>query len=279
MLIMEFKHKESITFNYANVFFSHYFNNDTKCTHMAKNHYLVYVFSGEVLVEEGDNREKQTTIRKGECAFIRRNNRVYLTKQPKDDEQYSGIFMMFQRNFLREIYNKMEKKSIPVDADKSSQNVIKIEATPDIESLFTSMKPYFNSSFKPSDELMTLKLEEGVHALLNTDKSFYGTLFDFTEPWKIDILEFMEENYMYDLKIEEIAHFTGRSLTSFKRDFSKISNLSPQKWLMEKRLKVAYDKIKNGNKKISDVYLEVGFKNFSHFSSAFKKQFGVSPTA
>jgi AraC-like DNA-binding protein len=28
----------------------------------------------------------------------------------------------------------------------------------------------------------------------------------------------------------------------------------------------------------SDVYLDVGFENLSHFSFAFKKQFGYSPT-
>lgn len=47
---------------------------------------------------------------------------------------------------------------------------------------------------------------------------------------------------------------------------------------MEKRLKAAQDKLNNEQKKVSDVYLEVGFKNFSHFSTAFKKQFGYSPS-
>jgi AraC-like DNA-binding protein len=41
-----------------------------------------------------------------------------------------------------------------------------------------------------------------------------------------------------------------------------------------KRMKVAYDKICSDNKKVSNVYLEVGFKNLSHFSTAFKKQYG-----
>lgn len=83
---------------------------------------------------------------------------------------------------------------------------------------------------------------------------------------------------MYDLSVEDIAGFTGRSLASFKRDFKRISNLPPQRWLIEKRLKVAHDKIRNEKRKISDVYLEVGFKNLSHFSTAFKKQYGFSPT-
>lgn len=39
----------------------------------------------------------------------------------------------------------------------------------------------------------------------NIDKTFYPTLFDFTEPWKIDILDYLEDNYMFDLSIEQIA--------------------------------------------------------------------------
>ena len=140
------------------------------------------------------------------------------------------------------------------------------------------MKPYFNSEKVPAKELMQLKLQEGVYTLLSIDKSFYPALFDFTEPWKIDILDFLEENYMFDLSVEQIAGFTGRSLAAFKRDFKKISTLPPQKWIIEKRLNVASDKIQNENRKISDVYLEVGFKNLSHFSSAYKKQFGMAPS-
>jgi len=243
---------------------------------MAKNHYLVYIYSGELLLEEVSNR---IVVHKGECAFIRRDNRVTLTKQPKDDEQYKGIFLTFKRNFLRELYQRIEKREIPQDAQKEGPSVIKLNKSPDIESLFSSMTPYFNSSFQPSEELMQLKLQEGVFALLGIDKKFYACLFDFTEPWKIDIIDYLNENYMYDLTIEDIAHYTGRSLSTFKRDFKKISSLSPQKWLIEKRLKMAFDKIRNEKKRVSDVYLEVGFKNFSHFSAAFKKQYGYSPTA
>jgi AraC-like DNA-binding protein len=91
-------------------------------------------------------------------------------------------------------------------------------------------------------------------------------------------MDYLNANYMYDLTIEDMACFTGRSLAAFKRDFTKISDLPPQKWLIEKRLKVAHDEIRNNNKQVSDVCFEVGFKNLSHFSTAFKKQFGYTPT-
>jgi AraC-like DNA-binding protein len=140
------------------------------------------------------------------------------------------------------------------------------------------MTPYFDSSIQPTEELIKLKLQEGLLILLNIDKNFYSSLFDFSEPWKIDILGYLNDNYMYDLSMEEIASYTGRSLASFKRDFKKISNLSPQKWLINKRLEAAQWKLRNENKKVSDVYVEVGFKNLSHFSKVYKDAFGYAPS-
>jgi AraC-like DNA-binding protein len=140
------------------------------------------------------------------------------------------------------------------------------------------MTPYFDSPIPPTDELLKLKMTEGVLVLLNTDKNVYASLFDFSAPWKIDILDYLNENYMYDLSSEDMANFTGRSTASFKRDFKKISNLSPRKWLIQKRLEMAQIKIKNENRKVSEVCFEVGFKNLSHFSRVYKETFGVAPS-
>jgi AraC-like DNA-binding protein len=211
--------------------------------------------------------------------FIRKDNQVSMTKQPKNGEQFKSIFLNFPRNFLREFYRTLNKKQLPEDAKRQKVSVYKLPADrPDICSLFESMTPYFDSPIPPTAELLKLKMTEGVLILLNTDKDVYASLFDFAEPWKIDILDYLNENYMYDLSVKEIASYTGRSLASFKRDFKKISPLSPEKWVIEKRLKIAYDKIREDGKKISDVCFEVGFKSLSHFSTAFKRQYGVPPT-
>ena len=262
-------------FNYSDVFFSYHFSDERRCSSMAKEHYLIYVYSGEYIIDEG---KKRTVARAGECVFIRRDNRVNMIKQSLGEEPFRGIFMFFKRSFLREILHKFEKKELPEHADKLKSSVLKLPNTPDITGLFQSMVPYFDSSVKPTEEMMNLKLLEGVYSLLNIDRRFYPALFDFTEPWKIDILDFLNQNYMYDLSMEEIASFTGRSLSTFKRDFAKISDLSPQKWLIQRRLKAAHEMLRNEGKKVSDVYVEVGFKNLSHFSAAFKKQFGIAPS-
>lgn len=167
---------------------------------------------------------------------------------------------------------------MPETRVKKIPSITPLDQNPNIDSLFQSMLPYFDTTITPPEELMQLKLQEGVYSLLHIDKTFYQCLFDFTEPWKIDIMEFMEQNYMNELSMEEIAAFTGRSLSSFKRDFKKISNISPQRWIIERRLRAAYDLIKYEGGRVKDVFMEVGFKNQSHFSSAFKKQYGFSPS-
>ena len=269
------KEESYIVSRYSDILFSYYFSDNCMCTNMVRDHFLVYVFSGEYILEEG---KKSIVVRPGECVFLRRDNRVNMIKQPRGEEPFMGIFLTFKRNFLRAVYQRFERKELPLQVSKHKQSVIKLPQTPDIKGLFQSLTPYFDSSIEPSEEIMKLKLMEGVYSLLNIDERFYATLFDFSEPWKIDILDFLNENYMYDLTIEDMASFTGRSPSTFKRDFHKISTLSPQKWLINKRLDAAQEMLRDKNRSVTDVYMEVGFKNLSHFSTAFKKQFGVAPS-
>jgi len=272
---MENKHQDKMFFTYGDIFFSYFFNHDTICSDMVRNHSLTYVYGGEMIIEERGNH---ITIGKGECAFIKRDNRIVMTKQSKDGEHYKGIFMNFHRSYLRDIFRKMGNNEIPNTNNKYAESVVKLPPTAEIDSLFHSMTPYFNYDTKPRDEFMQLKLQEGIYALLNINEKFYPTLFDFAEPWKIDILEFLNENYMTELSMEDIAHFTGRSLATFKRDFKKISELTPQKWIIRKRLEVAHELIRQNGMKIKDVCMDVGFKNISHFSKVYKEAYGYSPT-
>lgn len=272
---MKFVKNESSTFNYSDIFFSYLHHNERQCTQTAKDHVLLYVYSGEFVVEQ---EKKKTVIHKGESLFVRRDNRVTMTKQPIGNEPFTGIFLIFKRQFLRDFFQKVDKGNVPIERVKKILDVINLDKNPNIDSLFQSMIPYFDSSIVPPVDLMELKLQEGVYSLLDINRDFYQILFDFTEPWKIDILEFLEHNFMEELSITQIASFTGRSLATFKRDFKKISDLPPQKWLIQRRLKSAYDKIHYEGKRIKDAYMEAGFKNQSHFSIAFKRQYGFSPS-
>lgn len=264
-------------FECSDVFIASYFTDDRGCAHCNREHTLIYLCSGELEITEGRTK---TVLHPGECAFMRRDNRMWLQKRVGAGSPYRSIVLKFSRDFLRDFYRGLNRSELPVtiDRDTSSLRVLP-SGRPDLRSLFESLIPYFDSAVRPADEILKMKMTEGIFAILNTDKSLYASLFDFVDPWKIDILEFMEKNYMNELTMEEMAYYTGRSLSSFKRDFRQYSDLTPAKWLLKRRLQAAYEMIRKGGRKVSDICYDVGFKNLSHFSKAYKDTFGISPTA
>ena len=263
------------TLRYSDIFLAMYSDNGSSCLHRNHSHVLVYMYSGELEIKE---RDTVARLHKGECAFIRKDFGVQLTKQPYREEQFKAIFLMFTDKFLRSFYSRLAKDSLPDDAQRSKVSLYRLPSNrPDIVSLFESMAPYFNSGIRPTDELLELKMSEGMYVLLNTDRNLYASLFDFADSWKIDIMGFMEQNYKNNLALEEMAKYTGRSLATFKRDFSKVSDLSPQKWVIRRRLEAAHALILSGARKVTDICYEVGFKNLSHFSKAYKGMYGCSP--
>ena len=242
---------------YSDIFLAMYSDNGSSCLHRNHSHVLVYMYSGELEIKE---HKKITRLHKGDCAFIRKDFSVQLTKQSRKMEQFKAVFLMFTDKFLRNFYCRLDKESLPENARRSKVSLYRLPSDrPDIVSLFESMTPYFNSGIRPTDELLELKMTEGLYVLLNTDKNLYASLFDFADPWKIDIMDFMEQNYMNDLTLAEMANYTGRSLATFKRDFNKVSDLSPQKWVIRRRLEAAHALILSGTRKVTDVCYRVCF--------------------
>lgn len=267
--------KGTTTLRYSDIFLAMYFDDGMSCLHRNHSHVLVYMYSGELEINE---RDKITRLHRGDCAFICKDFGVQLTKQAYKGEQFKAIFLMFTTRFLRDFYSRLDKTKVPEEATRSKVSLCKLPSNrPDIVSLFESMTPYFNSGIQPANELLELKMTEGVYVLLNTNKNFYASLFDFADPWKLDILDFLEANYANDLSMKEIANYTGRSLATFKRDFKKVSDLTPQKWIIRRRLEAARELILSGRWKVTDVCYDVGFRNLSHFSKAYKAMFGCSP--
>ena len=269
------KEDPHVIFNYNNVFFSCFYDDDRMCTHRCKEFALNYVYSGEMVLDDGI---QQVRVGKGECAFVPRDLRITMYKQPKDGERYQGIFVSFPREQRRQAYESLGANRIPANTPRLDPGALKLPRTAELASLFASLMPYFDSNVKPNDDIMRLKQLEGILALIHIDPRFGPTLFDFSESWKIDILDFMNENYMHELTTEDMAHYTGRSLAAFKRDFKKVSDVTPERWLTRKRLQIAYEMIEEGRLKMVDICYKVGFKNPSHFSTAFKKQYGMTPT-
>lgn len=266
-------------YNYMDTFYCCQVERDRWCEEMVSEHMLVYLCSGEM---DLITPNKEYHLKKGDAFFIRCNHLVKKVKRPSANGQpFKGLFLQLKMPFLKRLID-MHAYPIPMAVEKRAEEekvFVLLEKHPFLNGLFSSLEQYFDAQQYPSKMLMEAKMEEAVFMLLQLHPELTRTLFDFTETWKIDLKEFMDKNYKCDLTIEQFAHYSGRSLSSFKKDFAQIFHLTPSRWIVRRRLEEAHHLIEKFGKKPSEVYWEVGFKNLSHFSTAFKKEYGVSPSA
>ena len=174
--------------------------------------------------------------------------------------------------------NFQERHRIQATKSADKGAFMRIPDHPLIHPFILSLKPYYESSGRIREPYATIKREELLLILLESQPSLTSILFDYGIPQKIDLEKFMNGHYKFNVSIERLAYMTGRSLSAFKRDFEKIFHISPGNWLLQKRLQEAHYLIKEKGSKPSDVYLEVGFEDLSHFSFAFKNAYGVAPS-
>ncbi|GGE97960.1 AraC family transcriptional regulator [Hymenobacter cavernae] len=236
------------------------------------DHTLVGVLAGELKVVQAD---RTLSCGPGDTLLLPRKQPITLLKYPKDGVAYQAVVMKLPTALVRAYY----AENIPTPVRLAATGMLLFSKSPLLQSLFASLLPYLELEHRLPEKLLAVKVTEVIEILRNLDEHSDEVLADFSEPGKINLVEFMEANYMFNMPLTTFSYLTGRSLTTFKRDFKKAFLLSPQRWLTQKRLALAHYQLVEKRRKPVELYLEVGFENLAHFSHAFKKQFGYPPTA
>lgn len=233
-------------------------------------HLLGWLIAGETKVIQGETTNVFTA---GDIFLIPRNCVATFINYEKDGRQHKAVSMYLTAEKLQSVYAAHPPAAVvPLPA-----KVISFNKHPLLESCLHSLSPYFDVPGAFPENIASLKITEAISILRIVHPEVDGLLANFEEPGKIDLASFMEKHFMNNLPMEKFGYLTGRSLSTFHRDFKKIYHTTPQKWLMDKRLALAHYQLKEKQRKPVDVYLEVGFEDLSHFSFAFKKHFGYSP--
>ena len=232
---------------------------------------LIWFISGETKIVQS---EVTRVFKSGDIFLIPRNKPATIINYPKDGLPHKTVVMHLTTDLLRNFYKDIQVKTKiePVPGIRVYNN------HPLLESCLASVVPYFEITDEFPKNLALLKITEAISILRTIDPDIDGVLANFDDPHKVDLVSYMEKNYMFNMPLERFGYLTGRSLTSFKRDFKKAFNSTPQRWLTQKRLELAHYKLAEHKAKPAEVCYEIGFENLSHFSFAFKKQFGYAPT-
>ena len=89
---------------------------------------------------------------------------------------------------------------------------------------------------------------------------------------------FISSQYMLDIGVEEVARYLNLNRSYFSDIFSKATGVSPSKYIMNYRMKLAGELFSDTNVSVSTVANSVGYTDVFNFSKAFKKYWGVSPS-
>ncbi|CAH0142264.1 Exoenzyme S synthesis regulatory protein ExsA [Pedobacter sp. Bi27] len=234
-------------------------------------HSFVLIISGEMKVIQA---ERTYIFGADSMLLFPRNQISTVIKQPMNNLPYQAVVFGLTVDKLKAFYAN-ERPNLTAPPDSSVRILNK---QPLLESFFASVIPYLNLEQPLPEKIAELKLYEAISILRSIEPDIDSVLSDFSEPGKINLVDFMEKHFKFNMPLEKFAYLTGRSLSTFIRDFKKAFKITPQRWLTIKRLELAHFQLSKKEKKATEIYLETGFENLSHFSFAFKKHFGYPPS-
>lgn len=91
------------------------------------------------------------------------------------------------------------------------------------------------------------------------------------------VKDYIEANLDNDLGLAEISAVAGLSQFHFARSFRTTTGLTPQRYLMERRIERAKELLTTNDMPIIEISLRTGFKNQSHFTTMFRKFTNLTP--
>ncbi|KXH84241.1 helix-turn-helix domain-containing protein [Chryseobacterium kwangjuense] len=232
-------------------------------------HFFLFLAKGEMNAYDGTKHYK---LKPGESCMVRKN-RLARYNKVKENNEFEKVIFIFDEPFLKDF---QKKHHILFKNHPSKNAFIRLKKDKLMDSFLLSLEPYYNGSGDIGKTFSDVKREELLLILLQLHPELSDVLFDFGVPGRLDIEKFMQQNYRFNVSTERFAFLTGRSLSAFKRDFKTIFNDTPNRWLVKRRLQEARFLIEEQKQRPSDIYLDLGFEDLSHFSFAFKKEFGMT---
>ncbi len=236
--------------------------------------YFVYVLEGKKVWHIPG---KSFELTEGRCIFVKKG--AHIVEQFFDSRFCVVVFFVSDR-FISETIRTHVKGTLTNGQSNDSLSIAAVDTDDSLHAFFNSIVPYFLSNKEANKSLLELKFKELILNVIGNPKNrsiteYFQSLM--TDSFPESIRKILEENFHYNLRLEDYARMCGRSLSAFKRDFEEHFKSSPGRWLTNRRLQHAHILIQTSQKSISEIAYESGFENASHFNRAFKEKFGHSP--
>lgn len=140
---------------------------------------------------------------------------------------------------------------------------------------------YFENPSLVNDDILILKLKEIILLLSQTQnaESIQVILSQLFSPAIYTFKQIIEAHLFSAVSIEELARKTNLSLSSFKREFTRLYDDSPANYIKTQRLERAARLLLASDSRITDIAYDCGFNDLANFTKSFHDKYNVAPTS
>ncbi|TFD98785.1 AraC family transcriptional regulator [Dysgonomonas capnocytophagoides] len=240
-----------------------------------EEHLMIFVLDGVNILTHGD---QQFTISKNQMILLPCNTVWKFSKagNPNEDNRYNSMLFFLKDEFISDFIKIADIKNL----NNISTNTLEVRLIQEaLLPYLNSLRPYFNANNGIDSELVRLKIIELLYNLLLTEPSLLQHILQLRQNIKSDLISVLEQHYTDHLTLAELAKLSGRSLSTFKREFMSIYNIYPSLFIRNKRLEKAQSLLRSTSLNVAEVCYMSGFENIAHFSMIYKKRYGYTPSA
>lgn len=226
-------------------------------------------------VKEVIGDDKTVKIESEHFVIMKAGKSLMTEKVSDTNKIYHSVLLFFSDEDVLKFIEKFKKYS-PEQENHKSFYVFEYDTF--INSFVDSLEQILKLPADIQVDLLKNKFEEIMLYLIHKNNSnFLNSLVYKADSQIIRLTNVSENNKFNKLSLEELAFLCNMSLSTFKREFFKLYQLTPMKWFTEQRLNHVAFILKTKRKRPIELYEDAGYENFSNFVQAFKKKFGVTP--
>ncbi|NHA03430.1 helix-turn-helix transcriptional regulator [Mucilaginibacter sp. HC2] len=252
-------------------------NIDTHGSMYLKDHLLVFLLEGNLRVVYG---KQSFLVNKNEMILLKKATLVQYewSGSHENSNLFDCLMFSLKSELIRSFLTSTELRI----SRQNSVHQVLTSVQPMDECLLAfaqSLKPYFKNVAKVVPSQLRHKMMELLYDTAVCSQAMFQQILHLQQQVPTDLREVVEQHYATQVRIQDLAYLSGRSLSSFKRDFQQVYNLPPATWIREKRLNKAKEMLETTGMTVSEICYSLGFENVSHFSRIFKQYHGKIPTS
>ncbi|AXT52570.1 AraC family transcriptional regulator [Aquimarina sp. BL5] len=222
--------------------------------------------------------EQNVQVNSQEAVLLKCGNHFLDMLKQTNDEEVEVMVVHLYPEVLKKIYsNELPKIIQQGDCNIQSKVVVSKEV---ISRFIESLEFYFQNPVLINNDLLELKIKELVLLLIQSENvcSIQELISDLYSTRSVHIKKVIELHHYSNLSLDELAKLCNLSLSSFKREFKKVFNDSPNNYITDQKLKRAKELLSITEMPVGEIAFGVGFNDPLYFTRIFKKKVGKSPT-